>query len=617
MANQSRPRAAHNNSNIAFSKQGQASYEQGLIYEPFTYSSLDTSVDGIRLAILQPTHISSAMVYCRLVHVAFGEIPKYEALSYTWGSEVSKNAIVIDGRTFMVGNNLWGALFWLRHRLEERWLWIDAICINQADILERNQQLRIMPHIYARAQTVLVWLGTEDFVCAGYSKWDECFKQGAAGDDALGYDAFLDKLCTVDYWNRVWIIQEICKARKIEIHCGSKSVDWATFIYRIGQYGNQLANCVPLKLAKQMINKYGDGYKLENLLKTHRNALCKDPRDKIYGFTGLANDTHGRLPMDYGKTLFEVWKDVMRFRNSDNVEPQYDIVQFARFVQDLLGGPGIASVEELYNEKLSEDANPKAILLCPTLLWGRIAHVGPTPHEVLSNLQKMDEWTTRIKYVVRWPGAACEENDLFLQQLEELKDSDLDRIVHFHPSICFEAGGDIDKSMRITVNRVNSNIIKRRDGRTLINLVNRLLKKPAKNEQTIVKRLDSQSDHRKHLILLDHLCSKDHNQPGAFTGIGLAGSSAEVGDLICYFYQSDCGFYVRRHQDLTPNRGTLLTIEGTAVLAKANSARIWDKDGNSRLEFAVPTDSQALSQTIIMPLTFANVYQWAAYEIFS
>ncbi len=42
----------------------------------------------------------------------------------------------------------------------ERVLWIDARCINQADIAERNNQLRIMPHIYNRAHMVLAWLGT-------------------------------------------------------------------------------------------------------------------------------------------------------------------------------------------------------------------------------------------------------------------------------------------------------------------------------------------------------------------------------------------------------------------------------------------------------------------------
>ena len=51
----------------------------------------------------------------------------------------------------MVGQNLWEALHYLRKRVNGLRYWIDAICINQADIPERNQQLRIMPHIHESA----------------------------------------------------------------------------------------------------------------------------------------------------------------------------------------------------------------------------------------------------------------------------------------------------------------------------------------------------------------------------------------------------------------------------------------------------------------------------------
>ena len=42
-----------------------------------------------------------------------------------------------------------------------RRLWIDAICINQEDFLERNQQIRLMCSIYSRCKRLLVWLGSE------------------------------------------------------------------------------------------------------------------------------------------------------------------------------------------------------------------------------------------------------------------------------------------------------------------------------------------------------------------------------------------------------------------------------------------------------------------------
>ncbi len=80
-----------------------------------------------------------------------------------------------------------------------------------------------------------------------------------------------------------------------------------------------------------MLDKYGDGYELEILLNTRQNALCKDPRNKIYCFIGLANDVYGRLPKYYGKSLFGVRKDIVEFKNEDHQAPQYDILQFVRF----------------------------------------------------------------------------------------------------------------------------------------------------------------------------------------------------------------------------------------------------------------------------------------------
>jgi Heterokaryon incompatibility protein (HET) len=44
-----------------------------------------------------------------------------------------------------------------------RWeyFWIDALCINQASIEEKNHQVAMMRKIYSSASFVLVWLGPE------------------------------------------------------------------------------------------------------------------------------------------------------------------------------------------------------------------------------------------------------------------------------------------------------------------------------------------------------------------------------------------------------------------------------------------------------------------------
>ena len=129
---------------------------------PFVYSPLDQSVDSIRLLILEPAQDTNALICCRLQHVTFTQKPKYEALSYSWGNENVRCNLSINGKDLEVGQNLFDALGHLRDPLKARTLWVDAICINQSDTPEKNHQIGIMPLIYMRAKTVLVWLGVPE-----------------------------------------------------------------------------------------------------------------------------------------------------------------------------------------------------------------------------------------------------------------------------------------------------------------------------------------------------------------------------------------------------------------------------------------------------------------------
>ncbi|KUJ09719.1 HET-domain-containing protein, partial [Mollisia scopiformis] len=111
-----------------------------------------------RLAVLQPGSRTTS-IRVKLVHTTFADRPKYEALSYAWGRADVVKGVELNGRRVEIRVNLWLALVHLRRTKEERLLWIDAICINQADLEERSEQVQIMAYIYSRAKRVLVWLG--------------------------------------------------------------------------------------------------------------------------------------------------------------------------------------------------------------------------------------------------------------------------------------------------------------------------------------------------------------------------------------------------------------------------------------------------------------------------
>jgi hypothetical protein len=95
----------------------------------FQYRKLDPTVDSTRLIAFEPAEDENDTPRCKQIHVTFGETPKYETLSYTWGDEKIKEMIFVDEKEFLVGQNLWDALRVLKKRLDGQRHWIDAICL--------------------------------------------------------------------------------------------------------------------------------------------------------------------------------------------------------------------------------------------------------------------------------------------------------------------------------------------------------------------------------------------------------------------------------------------------------------------------------------------------------
>jgi len=96
--------------------------------------------------------------------------PNYQALSYTWGLDTSTRLRlkIVDGQSLsfmLIKPNLDDALRQLRTfipRNSSQLFWIDAICIDQDNVSEKNMQIKKMAMIYNRADSVAVWLGRED-----------------------------------------------------------------------------------------------------------------------------------------------------------------------------------------------------------------------------------------------------------------------------------------------------------------------------------------------------------------------------------------------------------------------------------------------------------------------
>lgn len=129
----------------------------------FNHRLLDLTGNNFRLLRVLPQHNDSQLIELDIQHFIHGEQP-CQALLYMWGNYDECHTVLINDRPFGVRQNLWSFFDHLQ-RLSTKtpedatWYWIDAICIDQSYVRERNHQVQLMAQIYSTASEVLVWLG--------------------------------------------------------------------------------------------------------------------------------------------------------------------------------------------------------------------------------------------------------------------------------------------------------------------------------------------------------------------------------------------------------------------------------------------------------------------------
>lgn len=132
--------------------------QQSLMYENLT---LSRDKDEIRVVRLHPATNWDDQIECSLMTLCLNDPERlqYQALSYVWGDTRVTVPMKVNGLYFKGTQNLVDALRALRLQGQERIIWIDAICINQQDTQERNQQVKKMAYIYRNSSATVAWLG--------------------------------------------------------------------------------------------------------------------------------------------------------------------------------------------------------------------------------------------------------------------------------------------------------------------------------------------------------------------------------------------------------------------------------------------------------------------------
>lgn len=263
------------------------------------------------------------------------EIDAYDALSYTWGSPDKPHKLRIGNSNLPIGENLRAALLMLRDPYWHRSIWVDAVCINQDDVKERNHQVHIMKRIYSKAASVVIWLGPGNLSSQAAidliikRNWPDGYDDSMKRKELLeNKDQSLRRLSAIfkrRWWKRIWIVQEVVAARELVILCGKDILPWA-FVRRACNEIRQSEFSSGEKAKLLRNSGYRNYTALDNFrarrgtmsltkyLQCTKDYEASDMRDKLYALIGVASDISPEdIVPDYAKSPRVVFLDLVRF----------------------------------------------------------------------------------------------------------------------------------------------------------------------------------------------------------------------------------------------------------------------------------------------------------------
>ncbi|KAL8693002.1 MAG: hypothetical protein Q9218_002091 [Villophora microphyllina] len=225
--------------------------------EPYVYAPLDQSGSG-RIRVLQVENniddqcISGTLLTVDLKTESHKDLQhQWTAISYAWEGQLPTEPISIDGRCLKVTLNVAQILRNVRPRT--CCLWIDALCIDQANIGEKSQQVLLMKDIFREAYKVVVFLGSPSpkelgssfqLVCA-MASWLKVQTSESVSDSRDLQAAFssadlqhypklqclypYEDLASCSWFDRLWVVQEAAIARSLYIQHGQFQIEWEYF----------------------------------------------------------------------------------------------------------------------------------------------------------------------------------------------------------------------------------------------------------------------------------------------------------------------------------------------------------------------------------------------------
>ncbi|GAB1317439.1 hypothetical protein MFIFM68171_07649 [Madurella fahalii] len=223
----------------------------------YQYRPLASAKGEVRLLTLHAS--TNGEIHCDIIHDSiYAPSRAYEAVSYRWGNPETSHTLLIGdddtATTLPIPESVHQVLTALCPTQGSRYLWVDWICIDQSRPQEKATQIPLMRSVFRKANRVIAYLGQPESQDAGFASafmhravwqaqeyldsletWEGDFRDHFArhnhaipfSGDQKGWRAF-ERLVGLDYWRRMWIIQEVTVARKLHLVYGEAHFPWTS-----------------------------------------------------------------------------------------------------------------------------------------------------------------------------------------------------------------------------------------------------------------------------------------------------------------------------------------------------------------------------------------------------
>jgi hypothetical protein len=322
------------------------------------YKPLDKNLRQIRVLILHAADSSDLLrvsleTISLLPHLAS---KTYQAISYCWNDAVVRKRMLLNGFEYDAPASAVEVLNRLRPAQETLTLWIDALCINQHDMAEREHQVTMMYDVYKGSLETIIWLGEQDehtesavLLCqAVRSQVREPFTADGSISEKQKHEFNNIKLPTNwklnslqsifnrKWFTRQWVFQEVIASPQCVCRLGRFSTPWPAVDMAHAFLENTIHNdemCQHddvaewfrvqrfLELPKNIRRFRALAARKQPLANAVIGTRCleaTDPRDNIYGVLSLVNSEDYRgsattpIYPDYRRTARQIFPEVVR-----------------------------------------------------------------------------------------------------------------------------------------------------------------------------------------------------------------------------------------------------------------------------------------------------------------